>query len=543
MRRLSKIVLAMLLICTLVLSVFACGTTDTSDTDTSDTPSTSNVPDAGDSPDGTDVSDSAPAKDTVTIAVTQDSGTLDPTLISGNDILYAVQLVFDQLWYTDENGDEVMMLATEKERLDELTFRVHLREGVTFTNGNAFEADDVLFSLDHANNRFGQPAIVPQLDVENSKIIDPYTIDLVFTEYRITLMQSIGGLSMFDKQTSETDPETMSTRLVGTGPYIISEYVVNSHLNLTQKDEYWGTMPSIKNYSFVQLKEESQRVNAIETGEADVADIPYQDIEYVKSLSGVKVDQAPSFMGSGLYFNIAASSIFHENPDARRAVAYAVDRNAINTLAYSGTGTIPNAPVDGTATDGDERMSDMGIYAGDYDPELAQQLAESSGLTGKTVRLINNGSSAAALTSELIQADCKKVGITVDVISLDMGTWITNMYDETYYDMYIDGIPISPESYSGTFLFCYGYMAAMSYVNYDFNGKDRVWEILGTVLAIDDVQERIAMNNELAKICADDMLWLNLVSPSSAFGMSADLQGSIRNAYNVASLFRNLSWG
>ncbi|MDR2357845.1 MAG: ABC transporter substrate-binding protein [Oscillospiraceae bacterium] len=538
-----KRILAALLVSALALSIFACGGGGGGDS-----PDASNTSDASSAPGATSTSAAenspgASARDTVIIAVTQDSGTLDPTLISGNDILNAVQLVFDQLWYIDENGDEIMMLATERERLDELTFRVHLREGVTFTNGNTFEADDVLFSLDHANNRFGQPAIVPLLDVENSKIIDPHTIDLVFTEYRITLMQSIGGLCMFDKQTSEADPETMSTRLIGTGPYIISEYVVNSHLNLTQKDEYWGTKPAIKNYSFVQLKEESQRVNAIETGEVDVADIPYQDIEYVKSLPGVKVDEAPSFMGSGLYFNIAESSIFHENPDARRAVAYAVDRNAINSLAYSGTGTIPNAPVDGTASDGDGRMSDMGIYADDYKPEFAAELAESSGLTGKTVRLINNGSSAAALTSELIQADCKKAGITVEVISLDMGTWITNMYDETYYDMYIDGVPISPDSYSGTYLFCYGYMAAMSYVNYNFNGKDKVWEILEAVLAIDDVAERIEMNNELARICADDMLWLNLVSPSSALGMAADLQGSVRNAYNVANLFRNLYWG
>jgi peptide/nickel transport system substrate-binding protein len=538
-----KKALAVLLVCVLALSVFACETKGP--TGDPGTPGASDTPSASDAAPGSPSTPGAPAKDSVTIAVTQDSGTLDPMIISGNDIVYAVHMIYDQLWYNDENGNEVMMLATSRERLDTFTFRVHLREGITFSNGNTFEADDVLFSLDHANNRPGQPGILPQLDVQSCKIVDPYTIDLVFSEYRISLMESISALCMLDKQTSEADPETLATGPIGTGPYIMTEYVVNSHLNLTRRDEYWGTMPSIKNYSFIQLKEESQRVNALETGEADVANIPYQDIEYVKSLDSVRVDQTAGFMGSGIYFNIAPSSVFNENPDARRAVAYAIDRNAINNLAYAGTGSVPAADVIGgpNTTDGDDRRLNQGIYADDFNPDLARDLAESSGLTGKTIRLINNGSSAAALTAELIQANCKLVGITVDVLTLDMGTWVSYLFDDTQYDMCIDGIPIAATSFSSSYLFCYMYMAAGSYVNYDFDGKARVMELLETILADDDVQKRIEGNYEFSKICVDNMLWYNLVAPSDALGLTADLQGNVRNGGNVACLFRNLSWG
>jgi hypothetical protein len=117
------------------------------------------------------------------------------------------------------------------------------------------------------------------------------------------------------------------------------------------------------------------------------------------------------------------------------------------------------------------------------------------------------------------------------------------MYDENYYDMCIDIDPIASDYYSGSYYLCYDYLAAMSYVNYDFNGKDRAREIITEVMGIDDIQVRTEMNNELAKICVDNMLWFNLVSPPSALGMSDDLQGTIRNAYNFASLFRNLYWG
>ncbi|MDR0838279.1 MAG: ABC transporter substrate-binding protein [Oscillospiraceae bacterium] len=485
-----------------------------------------------------------PVKDSITIAMTQDSGTLDPMIISGLDLVYAVHMIYDQLWYFDENGEEVMMLATSRERIDYLTFRVKLREGIKFSNGNTFEADDVLYSLDHANNRPGQPGILPQLDVANSKIVDKYTVDLVFTEFRLTLMDSISALCMLDKQTSESDPETLATRPIGTGPYVMTEYVVNSHLTLKQRDEYWGTMPAIKNYKFVQLKEEAQQVNALETGEVDMGAIPFQDVDYVTNLPNLKVDTALGFVSSAIYFNISDTSIFNENPDARKAVAYAINRDAINKLAYSGTGTVSAGAADGSAPDGDPRMFGMGIYGDDYKPDLAKELAVSSGITGKSIRLINNGTSAAALTSELIQANCKEVGITVEVISLDMGTWTTYLFDDTQYDMCIDGLMIatSASSFGGSWAFGYNFMAAGSYVNYEFNGKARAFELLDTVQTNENADERTAMNYELAKICVDDMLWYNLVAPTTSWGLNSALQGKIRNGGNVVALLRNLSW-
>jgi len=564
MKKTTKTILAILLAAVMALSIAACdskATPTVSDAPSSETTggadsgaassepgSSSNAPDSAPDNAGSSDATATPApvstKDTVTIAVTQDSGTLDPMIISGNDIVYAMFMVYDQLWYTDENGDEIMMLATGREQLDQLTYRIHLREGITFSNGSKFEADDVLYSLDHANNRPGQPGIIPQLDVANSKIIDELTLDVAFSEYRITFMSTIGALCMLDKQTCEADPDALAIKPIGTGPYVMTDYVVNSHVTLKRRDTYWGTMPAIENYNFVHLSEESQRVNAIEVGEVDIADIPYQDIEYVGSLPDVKLNQSQGFMGSGLYFNIAESSVFYENPDARRAVAYAIDRDAINSLAYSKTGSKPNALVDGgeKTTDGDDRLYGMGIYADDYDPDLAKQYAESSGLIGKTVKLINNGSSSAALTCELIQADCKKVGIIVDVVTLDMGTWTTILFDDTQYDMCIDGVPIAGETYAGSFQFCYGYMAAGSYTNYDYPGRDEALQLVAEELTIEDPEKRKDMNYRLMQIGTDEMLWYNLNSPTSALGVAEGLEGEVRNAYNVVSLYRNLYW-
>jgi len=549
MKSIIKKTVTLLIICSLVFSFAACGdkkeppaSSETTAAATSDTavnePGSSEVTTANAPPPS--------AKDTITVGVTQDMGTLDPGIITGVDLVYGVHLVYDPLWYVDENAELVLSLAESYEQPDELTLRIKLREGITFSNGNSFEADDVLWSLDHSNNRPGQPGLMPYLDVENSTIIDKYNIELKFTEFRVITLTGMAALMMFDKQTSEADPSTLDTHPIGTGPYVVTEYVVNSYLTLERRDEYWGKMPAIKTWNFVQLKEDSQRVNAVETGEVDIATVPYQDIEYVKELPGLIVDESPD-MDQCLYFNISNTSIFYNNPDARRAVAYAIDRDAIARLAYSGKATIPNGPGVYAASpppDSDERMYNLGIYSEGQNVELAAQLAESSGLTGKAIRFINNGSAAAMLASELIQADCKKAGITVDVKTLDMGTWTTYLFDDTQYDMCIDMQYMGTETMTSPWTWAYPFMAAGSYtnVNYDYPGRDRMIEIMDIMLTTEDVDARREWGVECAVTAVDNMLWFNLVCPIGGLAMNENIKGTIRNGYGVVALYRNLYW-
>jgi len=187
-------------------------------------------------------------------------------------------------------------------------------------------------------------------------------------------------------------------------------------------------------------------------------------------------------------------------------------------------------------------MYNLGIYADDYNAELAKQLAESSGITEKSIKLINNGSSADALTCELIQADCKRIGVTVEVVTMDPGSWLTTMFDETAYDMCVDIISVPPDTFSGSYQMSILYLAGGSYVNYQFEGHDRALEILNNVMSNDDVDERKAMIYELAQISTEQMLWYNLVTPTSAVGMNDGLGGEIRDGYNFIGLFRNLYW-
>jgi len=545
MKQTIKITVLAVLIISLLLSINACGKKESSDSTTP--PATT---DTGAAPAQTDEPPAEPAgnsgvRDSVTIALTQDSGTLDPSIIGGYDMVYAVNLIYDPLWYSDENLESVYLLAESVEKLDSTHYRVHLREGVTFSNGNTFDADDVLYSLNRYCNREGLPSMIEQLDLDNCTISDPYTIDLAFLSFRVNLLAPIGDLAMFDKETCEADPDALALRPVGTGPYTLKSYVVNSHLTLERKDDYWGKKGAMKTFEFVLLTEEAQRVNSVETGEVDIAEIPYQEVSYIEEMPGIRINSSPAFLASGIFFNIAESSVFYNNPDARRAVSYAIDRDAINNIVYSGRGYKATSAIQqsGHALDWDPRMDNIGIYGSDYDPELAKQLAESSGLTGKNIRLINSGAASEILMSELIQNDCKKAGITVQILSYDSGTWVSVLFDETAYDINIGGLPLAGESASTTLWASYGFMAASSYTNYTYPGHDEAIELIDKVTSTEDVEERKAIHYRLTEIAVDQMLWYLIVTPTSAYAMPEGLQGEIRRAAdNQVTLYRNLYW-
>ena len=65
---------------------------------------------------------------------------------------------------------------------------------------------------------------------------------------------------------------------------MVTDYVVNSHLKVEARDDYWGKAPGIKNIEFYVINEDAQVINALDTGEIDLASIPLSEIEYVESL-------------------------------------------------------------------------------------------------------------------------------------------------------------------------------------------------------------------------------------------------------------------
>ena len=437
-----KKLLALLLICTIIAATAACGA-GSNDSPAASPGSDSGSPASSDgsqsqSGDGSAAADGGGAESgrVLRVAASQDPGSLDPAIMAGTSFFEINSILYDTLFEYKIDGTIVWELATGLDRISDIQYTMHLREGVTFSNGNKFDADDVMFSMDLCRQDPRNMLQVKAIDFDKTNIIDEYTIDLWLTQYDVSqfpgfVMMSICDVESYDKQDIGIHP-------VGTGPYEMVSYVPNSSLVVQARDGYWGPAPGIKTIEFSIIDEDAQRVNAIVTESTDLARIPVKDFDYVASLGTYVVELQP--MGSNCtaaYFNCSTDgSTPLSTPAAREAVMHSIDRQAIVDTVFSGQGGLPSWPASGYANDFEPRFGNMDeTYSIGYDPDRARALAEQEGLVGQTLRIVTNGAQDYITMAEIIQNGLQAIGVNATITNYDMASYVAIMADQSTFDI------------------------------------------------------------------------------------------------------------
>ena len=479
-------------------------------------------------------------KDTLTAAFSSDRGTLDPLYYSGFDIQNLMCMVYEPLWAYDYDGNLEYKLATSLEMVEPTLWHIKLREGVKFTNGSEFKANDVVFTLNMANNRVGEAPWLPELDLENTKALNDYEVEMVFYNYDCTYVGTMAMLLMYDEESY--DANTVTSQAIGTGPYKVKDYVVNSHLNLEANKDYWGEQPKIPNIEFKLIAEDSQKTNELSAGSVDISAVPFQDIDYVKGLGNYNVILNDVSETSAMYFNTSSKSIFYDNVDARWAVCLAIDREAIAKIAYNGYASVSQMPCATSNVDATDEMKNLGVYGEGYNPEKAKELAEKSGLVGKTISFCTDGSPSAIATAECVQSDLKAIGVNVDIKNYDAGTWMSVLFDpEQAGDIMLYMVVMPSHSVSACMSAWYSYGIGGVLASNPFPEKETYDELCNGILAISDEAELNRRNVELCRIHSNAALWFGLVDRQSATAVHKDLSGyRIMQMINV--VYQELNW-
>lgn len=512
-----KKLLVLVLCLVMLLSCAACGETPV---DPGVEPGTPNNPGDVSNP-SKDNGDAGAVKDSLSIATTIDYGTLDATSM-GNKGFDPLVCVHETLWEVALDGTITPVLAESWEWPEDDHMVIHLKKDVTFSNGNPFTAHDVMFTLE-ATRDAGTAHTKPRVqttDFERTKVRDDYTFDWYLNSPSIIHYSIAAQLLIMDEESY--NPETAVTNPIGTGPYVVKEYVINSHSILERRDDYWGELPAIKNLTFRVLAEPAQRVNALETGLVDIAPVALSDVEYVDNLPGVKVRGRA---GSWIYLGTNISSDGKlADPEARYAIFHAIDTNALSNLVYYGLGRSMVTPFTPAISEIDESMQGLGIYANGYDPELAKQLAEKTGLVGQTLTLANNGSAELIMASEMIKNMLAAIGVNVEIRSYDTASYADVKNDKTAYDILLsDGA-------------CTNMRLGDSFVNAIKNNKvwgikedwanghgERYWEIMQQALSTMDDAKRADVNKELMTYYVETSPTMGLVEFDSYCAFPEDL--------------------
>ncbi|MDR1204003.1 MAG: ABC transporter substrate-binding protein [Peptococcaceae bacterium] len=188
------------------------------------------------------------------------------------------------------------------------------------------------------------------------------------------------------------------------------------------------------------INEESQATNAYETGEVDVLSLnPTADLDYLAALPNTAQIRLVMPTCTMIRFNMSENSIMN-NKDARYAVMYATDFNAVKNIAYGGLGTVPQFII---SANGDETepefLNATTIYsdlANGPNYDLAKEYAEKAGIVGKTLTIINDSTAVFQSSCEVLQACLGNIGVNLEIVNYDAGSFKEKYASPDGWDMF-----------------------------------------------------------------------------------------------------------
>ncbi len=357
----------------------------------------------------------------VTIGLTSDPSHLYPLAgeeLSSNIMYYHL---YDPLVKRSSDLSFGPGLAESWENVDDVTWRFKLREGVTFHNGNAFTAADVVYTVNKARESI-RPDLVA--NIAEISAIDDLTVEIKTPKPYAVLPNDLAEILILDEEYSvETGDEQMDLKPMGTGPYKLGEWIKEEKLTLEAFDNYWGGAAKIKNVTFRPITNPATRTAALLTGEVDVIqDLAVRDVDRVMRDNTFNVITRPSLLNVVLAMDMREESptIEGKNPmtdqRVRQAIAQAVDVDAINKIVMNGLATPSDQFVPASHNGYVDGMNFRDMYP--LDIEGAKALMADAGypdgftmtLDATNNRYVNDAQIAQALASMLA-----KIGVTLEL--------------------------------------------------------------------------------------------------------------------------------
>jgi peptide/nickel transport system substrate-binding protein len=297
---------------------------------------------------GVAVASSAPvwAKD-LRIALAAEPSAMDPHFhnLTPNNALSLH--VFDRLIQFDANQNPIPGLAESWKAVDDKTWELKLRKGVTWHDGAPFTADDVLFTMERAPNVENSPGSF-NIYVKGKTFskVDDHTVRVMTADPYPLMPNDLTTIAIVSKKHgtgAKTDDYNSGKAAIGTGPYKLVEFVKGDRYVFERNDAYWGKKPVWTKVTVRPIKAGPARVAALLAGDVDlIEEVPTTDITKLKTDNRVELAQGLS--NRVIYFHMdhwrdetpfitAKDGSKIKNPlkdkRVRQALAMAINRDAI----------------------------------------------------------------------------------------------------------------------------------------------------------------------------------------------------------------------
>ncbi|WP_053351805.1 ABC transporter substrate-binding protein [Leucobacter musarum] len=368
---------------------------------------------------------------TATIALTGTPTNLDFTTTAGSAIPQALMSnVYEGLVELDQSGEIQPLLAKEWTVSDDRkTYTFTLQEGVTFSNGDEFTADDVKFSFDRVKTDWVS-SLKAKMDVVDSvDVVSPtevaVTLSTPSNAWLFSLATPVGAIF------SEDGVADLANTPVGTGPYAVEKWTPNESLVFDTRDDYWGEAPGVEQVTLKYFADATATTNALQTGDVDAI----ANLQAPELLSSFEADDkfvVTTGTSSGevsLSMNNKAAPF--DDVRVRQAVLYALDKQAILDTAWNGYGSL----VATYATPTDPYYEDLNDKY-PYDPEKAKELLKEAGQENLDITFTVPTRPYAQAVSEIVVSQLKDVGINAKIESAEFpAVWLDKVFTQHDYQL------------------------------------------------------------------------------------------------------------
>ena len=370
---------------------------------------------------------------TLVAAQEVDPVSLDPHTNSNFSAMQGYEHIYESLTGYDEKTNIVPILAEKWETSNGgKTYTFHLRPNVKFHNGQTMTSEDVKYSIDRViDPKTASPWRSWFDSVAEVKIVDPLTIQINLKEPYPGLLGSFAGMrasGIIPKGLAER--ENLKIKAIGTGPFKLVEFVPQDHITYARHQDYWDKpLPYLDGMVFKVLTEDNARVAALRAGQIQYAHLEAQGYEQLKNAPGMTVLKSPSAWVVLHYINVSRKPL--NDWRVRKAMRMAVDTNEVIQKAVLGLG-VPSGPV--PTGYGDWYLDPKTLPYQKADIEGARKLLAEAGYPNGGFKIEIKCSPQYpefVATTLIVQDSLKKLGIDVQVVQQEWGTFVKDHNTET----------------------------------------------------------------------------------------------------------------
>jgi peptide/nickel transport system substrate-binding protein len=355
------------------------------------------------------------------IGVTTDADTLFPWKATQFQAVAVLQNIYGTLTEFDKDLAVVPGLAKSWEASpDGMSLTMKLRDGVTFSDGSAFDSKDVKFSLDaikaEATGAVARSSLSAVTSVEAP---DPLTVVFRLSAPDAALPANLAVINMAMLSSDDTE-KSLSTTPNGTGPFVMKGRVASQSLNLAKNEKYWGEKAKLDGVEFRVIPDESSIVSAMQAGNIQFSVFNNPLVAKTAESPNLTVAKTPQLSYHALQLNARRGALTDVN--VRLAIQCAVDRQQVLDTAALGEGEV-TGPITSPAykSEPDARpcpKRDLAKAA-----EYLQKAGKSSGVDVSTI--VSQGEYATSVDeAQNLKAQLAEAKITLNLEVLESGTYV-----------------------------------------------------------------------------------------------------------------------